>query len=474
MLASTSSSSSSSPATSPATSVRARCGRVRRTARASATSRRHRRRRGCAVAAAPFDAVTTTFSPPPPPPSSSSLTRARVVELASTTIDMQSAETLVDAFEALPRDERIKLVERAVFGARGRDGDAEVLGMLSRRQDDGEGVHTEDTKELSSLSAELVREAPDVRVEAREPASEPTRSNDVGFTDEELDLREFGEPSSDGSSAWSDAALVEKWREVFGEDPPENSASGVEDILGADVGDDENIVARVGAAVARTSYAVERAWTKLVYRFGRQGAIVASGFVSVAVVVGFRALFGGQSPTVAVNSNDDEGETKANVSEPPVANDTSTTASDVIVEPKAQSSGVLWERKSDAEGDIERPPVASGAGILWTRKEAGEKAQRKSARERMGPPSSGTFDDRDRLEPPKQVLWTRKNDPELDDMDDMDDMDIDGNEYDVVEDVPVPRVRRNTARRPAASDLLDDNLEDLRAFRRKSENSDPR
>ena len=471
MLASTSPSSSSSPATSPATSVRARCGRVRRTARASATSRRHRRRRGCAVAAAPFDAVTTTFSPPPPPPSSSSLTRARVGELASTTIDMQSAETLVDAFEALPRDERIKLVERAVFGARGRDADAEALGMLSRRQYDGEGVHTEDTKELSSLSAELVREAPDVRVEAREPASEPTRSNDIGFTDEELDLREFGEPSSDGSSAWSDAALVEKWREVFGEDPPENSASGVEDILGADVGDDENIVARVGAAVARTSYAVERAWTKLVYRFGRQGAIVASGFVSVAVVVGFGALFGGQSSTVAVNSNDDAGETKANVSEPPVANDTSTTASDVVIEPKAKLSGVLWERTSDAEGDIARPPVASGAGILWTRKEDGEKAPRKSARERMGPPSSGTFDDRDRLEPPKQVLWTRKNDPELDDIDDMD---IDGYEYNVVEDVPAPRVRRNTARRPAASDLLDDNLEDLRAFRRKSENSDPR
>ena len=472
MLAS--SSSSSSPATSPAPSVHARCDRVRRTARASATSRRHRQRRGCAVAAAPFDAVTTTFSPPPPPPppSSTSMTRARVGELASTTIDTQSAETLVDAFEALPRDERIKLVERAVFGARGRDADAEALGMLSRRQDDGEGVHTEDTKEISSLSAELVREAPDVRVEAHEPASEPTRSNDVGFTDEELDLREFGEPSSDGSLAWSDAALVEKWREVFGEDPPENSASGVEDILGADVGNDENIVARVGAALARTSYTVERAWTKLVYRFGRQGAIVASGFVSVAVVVGFGALFGGKSPTVAVNSNDDEGETKANLSEPPVANDTSTTASDVIVEPKAKLSGVLWERKSDAEGDIARPPVASGAGVLWTRKEDGEKAPRKSARERMGPPSSGTFDDRDRLEPPKQVLWTRKNDPELDDMDDIDDMDIDGYEY--VEDVPAPRVRRNTARRPAASDLLDDNLEDLRAFRRKSENSDPR
>ena len=207
------------------------------------------------------------------------------------------------------------------------------------------------------------------------------------------------------------------------------------------------------------------------YRFGRQGAIAASGFVSVAVVVGFGALFGGQSSTVAVNSNDDAGETKANVSEPPVANDTSTTASDVIIEPKAKLSGVLLERTSDAEGDIARPPVASGAGILWTRKEDGEKAPRKSARERMGPPSSGTFDDRDRLEPPKQVLWTRKNDPELDDIDDMD---IDGYEYNVVEDVPAPRVRRNTARRPAASDLLDDNLEDLRAFRRKSENSDPR
>jgi hypothetical protein len=193
--------------------------------------------------------------------------------------------------------------------------------------------------------------------------------------------------------------------------------------------------------------------------------------VSVAIVVGFGALFGGQSPSVAIESSDDE-EKDADVSEAPLAEDASTTTPEVLTKPKMQQSGVLWERKSDAGGDIARPPVASGAGVLWTRKEDGEKAPRKSVRDRMGPPPSGTFDDRDRLEPPKQVLWTRKNDPEFDDMDDADD---DEDEYDVVEDFSEPRAQRNVTQRPAASDLLDDNLEDLRAFRRKTEsNSDPR
>ena len=66
------------------------------------------------------------------------------------------------------------------------------------------------------------------------------------LTEEELaDLRDFGprpKAESGGGRRSERRRLVDKWREVFGEDPPENGGGGVEDILGPEPEESGSIV----------------------------------------------------------------------------------------------------------------------------------------------------------------------------------------------------------------------------------------
>jgi hypothetical protein len=196
----------------------------------------------------------------------------------------------------------------------------------------------------------------------------------------------------------------------------------------------------------------------LVNKFGRQGAIVASGFASVSVVAVLSALFATSNADAKSKVKDEAGGVA-----PALESEDDAVAGDVkaFVEPTRREApapapgGVLWERKVIVDDDDASPSSSSSSasnGVLWTRR-SDEERRKPSARDRMGVPTA-TFDDRNRdrrgSEPPPQVIWTRKNDPEIDELD---------------ED---PQERSPPRR---ASEALDDNLEDLRAFRRPDRES---
>ena len=386
-----------------------------------------RRRRGASVAARD---ASSSVPPPSPPPmeiaAAADASEASRTSSSSASADADArpnAETLVDAFESLPKEERVRLVERYVFG----------------------------------VGSEIV--APDVKMDV--DVDGVAAIGRAELTEEELaDLRDFGPPPKAGSGGadafQSEDALVDKWREVFGEDPPENGGGGVEDILGPEPEGIGSIVGGVKSAVSLKLYGVERAWDKLAYRFGRVGAIVASGLASVGIAVVVNSLIpksqGAKDDVDLINRVSSVGRKDA---------EQTADAKDTIPEMEASkapssTNGVLWERKTSVKEHVPDPTPSSTNGVLWTRK--GDKEGRKSARQRMGPAASGTFDDRDRGdEPAPQVLWTRKNDPELSEM-----------------TVESPKARPRRRMRVAGSPL-DDNLEDLRAFRRQdSERDSPR
>jgi len=397
--------------TSSTTATRATRARARR--RDARARRRRTSPRTAAALASDADDARATPTPP------------EVVEVVARA-GRPRAEALVDAFESLPREARVRLVERYVLGA----------------SDGGGG------------------EAPAVAIDGASAIGSAIASDDGratrGTTEEELaDLRDFG-PSADArGDARGEDALADKWREVFGEDPPENNGGGVDDILGADDGAfGGGALDEARNAATRSAYAAERGWKKLVNKFGRQGAVVASGFASVSVVAVFSALF-------AKSKAEDEAggvATALEIEDDAVAGD----VKDFVEPPRREApapapGGVLWERKVIVDDDDASPSSSSSAsnGVLWTRRND-EERRKPSARDRMGVPAA-TFDDRNRdrrgSEPPPQVIWTRKNDPEIDELD---------------EDSQEQRLRLPPRR---ASEALDDNLEDLRAFRRPDRES---
>ena len=423
------SSSASSRAMPAKTSTRPSA-RASSRSRASPVARRWRR----VARVAAYDA-SSSVPPPSPTPTeiASAADGSETSGTSSSTVSASAdarpnAETLVDAFESLPKEERVRLVERYVFGV-------------------GSETVAPDVKMNERVDVDIVGAAAIGRAE---------------LTEEELaDLRDFGPPPPTGSGGagafQSEDALVDKWREVFGEDPPENGGGSVEDILGPEPQGIGAMVGGVKDAVSSKLYAVERARDKLAYRFGRVGAVVASGLASVGVAFVATSLLpksqGATDEVYPINR----------VASAAGRKDAEQTAyaKDTIPEmesSKAPSStnGVLWERKTSVKEDVPDSTPSPTNGVLWTRK--GDKEGRKSARERMGPPASGTFDDRSRGdEPAPQVLWTRKNDPESSEM---------------TVDSPKARPRRRTR---VAGSPLDDNLEDLRAFRRQdSERDSPR
>lgn len=399
-------------------------------AHASPVARRWRR----VARVAAYDA-SSSVPPPSPTPTeiASAADASETSHTSSSTVSASTdarpnAETLVDAFESLPKEERVRLVERYVFGV-------------------GSETVAPDVKMDERVDVDIVGAAAIGRAE---------------LTEEELaDLRDFGPPPPTGSvgadAFQSEDALVDKWREVFGEDPPENGGGSVEDILGPEPQGIGAVVGGVKDAVSSKLYAVERAGDKLAYRFGRIGAVVASGLASVGVVFVVTSLLPkSQGATDEVYPID-------RVASAAGRKDAEQTADAKDGIPEMESSkapsptnGVLWERKTSVKEDVPDSAPSPTNGVLWTRK--GDKEGRKSARERMGPPASGTFDDRGRSdEPAPQVLWTRKNDPESSEM---------------TVDSPKARPRRRTR---VAGSPLDDNLEDLRAFRRQdSERDSPR
>jgi hypothetical protein len=209
-------------------------------------------------------------------------------------------------------------------------------------------------------------------------------------------------------------------------------------------------------AATRRAYAAERGWKKLVNKFGRQGAVIASGFASVSVVAVFSALFAKSNADAKSKVTDEAGGVAPALENEDVADDVKA-----FVEPPRRDApapapgGVLWERKVIVDDDDASSSSSSSSasnGVLWTRRND-EERRKPSARDRMGVPTA-TFDDRNRdrrgSEPPPQVIWTRKNDPEIDELDE-------GSQ------------ERSPPRR--ASEALDDNLEDLRAFRRPDRES---
>jgi hypothetical protein len=394
-------------------------------ARASPVARRWRR----VARVAAYDASSSVPPPSPTPTEIASAANAsETSQTSSLTVSASAdarpnAETLVDAFESLPKEERVRLVERYVFG----------------------------------VGSETV--APDVKMDERVDVDIVGAAE---LTEEELaDLRDFGPPPPTGSvgadAFQSEDALVDKWREVFGEDPPENGGGSVEDILGPEPQGIGAVVGGVKDAVSSKLYAVERARDKLTYRFGRVGAVIASGLASVGVAFVMTSLLPkSQGATDEVYPID-------RVASAAGRKDAEQTADAKDTIPEMESSkapsstnGVLWERKTSVKEDVPDSAPSPTNGVLWTRK--GDKEGRKSARDRMGPPASGTFDDRGRGdESAPQVLWTRKNDPESSEM-----------------TVDSPKARPHRRMRVAGSPL-DDNLEDLRAFRRQdSERDSPR
>ncbi|OUS48499.1 hypothetical protein BE221DRAFT_57143, partial [Ostreococcus tauri] len=223
------------------------------------------------------------------------------------------------------------------------------------------------------------------------------------------DLRDFG-PAASGEAADQGEALREKWREIFGEDPPERGGASVEEIFNEE---DDLIADGLVGEARRVLYGVERSWDKLVYRFGRAGAIIASGFASVGAAVVLSSLFKGPRETEVTSP---PVEPKDDVEGAVVDSASPSLLAALPVRPPSEG-GVLWARKDDDEdNDVDDSATSTSlnAGILWTRSESRE--ERIPARERFGRPSK-TFDDRDRTnddEPTPRVLWTRKTDPEYD------------------------------------------------------------
>jgi len=358
---------------------------------------------------------------------------------------------VIDAFDALTREEQIAVLREALT-ARGES--------ETRRSANDERARAID----ANASADFAR-APGIAI-----AKDDDDGDAATMRAAALDAKEFGDAAR-ASEAKTTEALAEKWKEVFGEDPPERGNGGLEDIMNDS---DERagawgVFERFGAEAARASYVFERAFGNLVYRFGRPGAIVASGFVSASVMIGIGALLGASSSENGKKVARDDGDDDASPASADDLAPSSVVDADDFKSKSAKAASM--ERRVDAS--VARLPVATGSGVLWTRKMDKDAAPRTSARERMGPPSSGTFDDRTRPEAPKQVLWRRKNDPELAEL-------IASNEYEEYDDVdsddvPAARAQRFAARRSSTPVSLDDNLEDLRAFRgRGSSAGDPR
>ena len=407
--------------------------RVRASARARASvgaSARMRRARRPVRARALFDGGTDA------PVASAPRVDAEEVRARS--------RALVDAFESLDEEARVRLVERVVFGG-GRDG----LVAPDVRAD--VGAAGEDAREVRAVEEDVreVVRGDDDAVVSTEPTAEAL-----------ADLRDFGPAVAAGEEpAAASEALAAKWREVFGEDPPESGGASVDDILGVSEGEGaDGVLDAVRRALGTRAYAAERAWARIEYKFGRTGAIVASGLASVSAALITASIFSRS------NRGEDDAERSRGSVEPVenVETDASRSAEEPTSVRPEPADGVLWVRKEEKvrlDDYVQSTPSSStptaNTGVLWTRRETKE---RKPARERFGPPASGTFDDRNRREDdaPPRILWTRKIDPEVDELD---------------EEYREPQSsRRFEARQSLIS--LDDNLEDLRAFPRASADRD--
>jgi hypothetical protein len=357
-------------------------------------------------------------------------------ELTQTRDEKESsanAERLVDAFEALPREERVRLIERVLFGP---SGEPEVA--LSR----------------SAPSVAVTASGTEISKADDKAAPPPSVSAPAFPSDEELDLRDFGPQatySSDG--AWTEDTLVEKWREVFGDDPPENV--GVDAILGddAELEGISALYAKVKTSTGSVLYAIERAWANLVYKFGRQGAIAATGLATLSAALVLSAI-------VDDSADDEKDEERKSTAEKVAAAPEMKSAPSEDVSPP--SNGVLWERKEERVPVRNEPPPSSSSsssnnGVLWTRRDDGESSSRSARRRGAARAASERFDDGERdYEKPQQVLWTRKSDPE-------------SREFD---DVPEASSSYRDRAPPRRAVDLDDNLEDVRAFSRRRDELD--
>lgn len=347
------------------------------------------------------------------------------------------AERLVDAFEALPREERVRLIERVLFGP--SSGEPEVATSRSAP---------------SVAATASATEGSETRDDER--VASPSVSSPASPSDEELDLRDFGPQATYSSDdAWTEDALVEKWREVFGDDPPENV--GVDAILGddAELEGISALFAKVKTSTGSVLYAVERAWANLVYKFGRQGAIVATGLATLSAALVLSAI-------VDDSADDEEDEERKSTAEKVAAAPEMKSAPSKDVPPP--SNGVLWERKEERIPVRNEPPPSSSSsssssnnGVLWTRRDDGESSSRSARRRGASRAASERFEDGERdYEKPQQVLWTRKSDPE-------------SREFD---DVPEASSSYRERAPPRRAVDLDDNLEDVRAFSRRRDELD--
>ena len=353
-------------------------------------------------------------------------------ELTQTRDEKESsanAERLVDAFEALPREERVRLIERVLFGPYG---EPEVA--LSR----------------SAPSVAVTASGTEISKADDKAAPPPSVSAPAFPSDEELDLRDFGPQatySSDG--AWTEDTLVEKWREVFGDDPPENV--GVDAILGddAELEGISALYAKVKTSTGSVLYAIERAWANLVYKFGRQGAIAATGLATLSAALVLSAI-------VDDSTNDaEEDEERKSTAEKVAAPEMKSAPSEDVSPP---SNGVLWERKEERiRVRNEPPPSSSNNGVLWTRRDDGESSSSSARQRGSSRAASERFDDGEHdYEKPQQVLWTRKSDPESRAFD----------------DIPEASSSYRGRVQPRRAVNLDDNLEDVRAFSRRRDEVD--
>lgn len=345
------------------------------------------------------------------------------------------AERLVDAFEALPREERVRLIERVLFGP--SSGEPEVA--VSRSAP-------------SVAATASATEGSDTEYDG--VVAPPSVSSPAFPSDEELDLRDFGPQATYSSDdAWTEDALVEKWREVFGDDPPENV--GVDAILGddAELEGISALFAKVKTLTGSVLYAVERAWANLVYKFGRQGAIAATGLATLSAVFVLSAI-------VDDSADDEEDEDRKSTAEKVAAAPEMKSAPSEDVSPP--SNGVLWERKEERISVRNEPPPSSSSsssnnGVLWTRRDDGESSSRSAWRRGVSRATSERFDDGERdYERPQQVLWTRKSNLESRDFD----------------DVPEASSSYRERAPPRRAVDLDDNLEDVRAFSRRRDELD--
>lgn len=345
------------------------------------------------------------------------------------------AERLVDAFEALPREERVRLIERVLFGP--SSGEPEVA------------VSRSAPSVAATASATEGSDTEDDGVVAPPSVSSPAFPSD-----EELDLRDFGPQATYSSDdAWTEDALVEKWREVFGDDPPENV--GVDAILGddAELAGISALFAKVKTSMGSVLYAVERAWANLVYKFGRQGAIAATGLATLSAALVLSAI-------VDDSADDEEDEDRKSTAEKVAATPEMKSAPSEDVSPP--SNGVLWERKEERISVRNEPPPSSSSsssnnGVLWTRRDDGESSSRSAQRRGVSRAASERLDDGERdYERPQQVLWTRKSNLESRDFD----------------DVPEASSSYRERAPPRRAVDLDDNLEDVRAFSRRRDELD--